>query len=166
MTIPRWLVRLTLGICFMSACMGVMPFVIARWGVGIDTQRNPSNPFRVYLHCKMDRSYTQGAYAPFPMIGFAPLIPDGTIFVKRIGATEGDHLELTQNVLAVNGKAVATVNPIILAKAGLSSSRLEGVEVVPPGFALMLGTASDSFDSRYYGLIPVSRLEGTAVPLW
>lgn len=166
MTIPRWLVRLILGVGFMSAFMGAMPYIIAHWGVGIDTQRNPSNPFRLYLHCKLDRNYTPGTYAAFPMIGFAPLIPDGTIFVKRIGATEGDRIELTQNVLSVNGRPVATVNPIILAKAGLAASRLEGVEVVPSGFALMLGASPDSFDSRYYGLVPVNRLAGTAVPLW
>lgn len=158
--------RLGLALTAMGLVAVLAPWVIARWGLGVDTQRNPSNPFRVYLHCKQDRDYARGAYVPFAVAGFAPVIPDGTVFVKRVVALEGDRVELRRNELHINGQPAARINPVILARAGMAISRLDDVDVVPHGQAIVLGAAPDSFDSRYFGLVPVDRFQGTAVPLW
>ena len=166
MNVPGAAKRLTLALAAMGAVAIAAPWLIARWGLGVDSQRNPSNLFRVYLHCKQDSHIERGVFVPFPVEGFAPVIPDGTVFVKRIVALEGDRVELRRNELLINGTPAARINPVILARAGLPFSRLDDIEVVPPGHAIVLGAAPDSFDSRYFGLVAVARFQGTAVPLW
>ncbi|WP_170113381.1 signal peptidase I [Ahniella affigens] len=144
----------------------LLPWVNARVGLGVDWQREPSNPFRVYLHLKRSADLERGDYVPFAMHGMAPLIPDDTLFVKQLIGVAGDRLEIRQQALYVNDQRVAIINPVILAKAGLLQSRLADQAVIPEGEVLLLGVAPNSFDSRYFGLIHRTQLRGQALPLW
>lgn len=144
----------------------LVPWLNQRVGLGVDWQRQPSNPFRIYLHLKTVTHCQRGDYVPFAMQGFAPLVPDGTLFVKRVAGIAGDRLELRQGELWVNEQAVARINPVILAKAGLAQSRLSDLAVIPDGQVLLLGTAANSFDGRYFGLVSTAQLRGQAWPIW
>ena len=150
----------------MLVMLWLAPLVGARWGIGIDTQRLPSNPFRLYLHFKQDRSVQRGDYATFRIPDFAPRFPEASLFVKQVAAVEGDRLEIVGHELYVNGRWMAHINPVILARAGLHQSRLGDLDRVPPGRLLMMGSSGSSFDGRYFGLIGRDELQGRAVPLW
>lgn len=43
--------------------------------------------------------------------------------------------------------------------------RLPQTYTIPKGHVLLLGTASESWDGRYWGIIPVSDIYGTVIPL-
>lgn len=144
----------------------LLPWLNARVGLGVDWQREPSNPFRVYLHLKRATATQRGDYVPFAMQGMAPLVPDGTVFVKRLVGLPGDRLDIRQQALYVNDQLVANINPVILAKAGLLHSRLTDQGDIPEGHVLVLGVSASSFDSRYFGLVSTEQLRGQAVPLW
>ena len=158
--------RLFASLLVMLLSLWLAPMVVARWGIGIDTQRNPSNPFRVYLHCKQDRAVQRGDYATFRIPDFAPRFPEASLFVKQVAAIEGDRLQIVGRELYVNDRWLARINPVILARAGLHQSRLGDLDRVPPGRLLMMGSSGNSFDSRYFGLIKQDDLQGKAVPLW
>ncbi len=158
--------RLVLATLAMLFALWLAPVVGSRWGIGIDTQRHPSNPFRLYLHCKQDRSVKRGDYATFRIPDFASRFPEASLFVKRVAAVEGDRLQIVGQELYVNGRWAARINPVILARAGLHQSRLGDLDQVPPGRLLMMGSSINTFDSRYFGLINQEELQGKALPIW
>jgi len=137
-----------------------------RWSIGIDFQRRPSNPFRLYLHDRSGVVVDRGVYATFRVAGFERLRLHDSMFVKRIEAIEGDLIGISGNWLLINGDRAARINPVVLARLGLAQSRLVDEAVVPEGKVLLLGASSDSFDGRYFGFVDVAALQGRAIPLW
>lgn len=137
-----------------------------RWSIGIDFQRRPSNPFRLYLHDRGGVTVHRGVYATFRVAGFERLRLRESMLVKRIVAIEGDAIGISGNWLLINGQKAARINPVVLARAGLAQSRLVDEDVVPEGKVLLLGASADSFDGRYFGFVDVVQLEGRAIPLW
>lgn len=160
----RWPSLLALGL--LLSAFWWMPWAVRHVGLGVDWQRQPSNRFRVYLHLKTQTVCHRGDYVPFSVQGLAPLVPDGTLFVKRLAGVAGDRIEIRQRELLINDRSVATINPVILAKAGLAQSRLSEYSVIPDGQVLLLGTTASSFDSRYFGLVSTDQLRGQAWPIW
>lgn len=49
---------------------------------------------------------------------------------------------------------------------GKPLSPIQGCSVVPPGHVLVAGDHPRSFDSRYFGAIPIQSVVGEARPLW
>ncbi|MDR2945155.1 MAG: conjugative transfer signal peptidase TraF [Candidatus Adiutrix sp.] len=107
-----------------------------------------SNPFS---RAARERGYLASGACPS---GLRPLL-------KTVAGLPGDHVKITPEALLVNGEALA------------NSARLErdqfGREVppsllitgrIPAGFALVVSQEhAGSFDSRYFGLVPMSSLK-------
>jgi len=117
---------------------------------------------------------------------------DGTSLVKRVVGVPGDTVELTGEILRVNGKEAhyadgdtaalnglltetAAQNPVLLREAGFGPSHhilllpaREGLAsfgpvTVPAGNYVMLGDNRDnSADSRYFGFVPRRNIVGRA----
>jgi conjugative transfer signal peptidase TraF len=92
---------------------------------------------------------------------FAPLI-------KPVVAVAGDRVTVSAAGLAVNGQ------PIANSRAARVDARGRALPVLSPGrYAVAPGTVwvvssfhAASFDSRYFGPLPVSHIQGIARPLW
>jgi signal peptidase I len=96
--------------------------------------------------------------------------PDKPIWIKRIVGVGGDHVEIIENHLVVNGKKVTDPpffrrNPYF---AKLQNHTVFRGMDVPPGHVLVFGDNSDnSYDGRYWGPIPEDRIIGKAfVRFW
>lgn len=137
-----------------------------QWGLGIDLQRRPSNPFRVYLHERGPVPVQRGDFVTFRPRGVHWLGQRRGFFVKRIVAMGGDRLEVRRGRLEVNGVPAGRIDPVILARVGLNESPLADVGAIPEGSLLVLGDSPASFDGRYIGLLPVAEVTGKAWPLW
>lgn len=92
-------------------------------------------------------------------------LPANVPLIKRIAAAGGDLVCACGNAILINGRTAAkrlTHDRIGRPLPGWSGCRLlDSGEV----FLLMQGV-TDSFDSRYFGPIPVTLIIGRLAPLW
>lgn len=85
--------------------------------------------------------------------------------LKKVAAVAGDHLEIKDDQVTVNGKVVASG----LENAPLyhtTAAALRKDEIVPAGSIFMIGTAKYSNDSRYWGYLPESAVVGRGYRLF
>jgi conjugative transfer signal peptidase TraF len=88
--------------------------------------------------------------------GFAPLI-------KSVVATSGQHIKIDTHV-TVDGMPVATSAVRKSDGSGRPVTRFSG-GIVPPGFIFLLSPFASSYDSRYFGPVPVNGVLGLARPV-
>ncbi len=83
----------------------------------------------------------------------------GALTVKRVLAAPGD------GVTVAHGRLLSAGAAMIPAEDQIES--LSGLKVVPPDRLLVVGDrGSESFDSRHYGLVPLSALRGRILRVW
>lgn len=94
--------------------------------------------------------------------GYLPLdVP----LVKRIVALSGDRICAHHHAVSIDDRHVA--DQLSVDSQGRPLPRWSGCHVLTAGevFLLMAGVR-DSFDGRYFGPVPASRIIGSLVPLW
>jgi len=86
--------------------------------------------------------------------------------VKPVAAVAGDRVTVT--ALAVNGEPIAQSAPLDEDSAGRPLRPVPaGAYSVPAGEVWLLsGHDPRSFDSRYFGGVPVTNIQGVARPTW
>lgn len=88
--------------------------------------------------------------------------------VKPVAAIAGDVVTVSESGIAVNGAPV--LNTVSLARDSVGRPLRPfpaGVYAVAPGqLWLLSGHDPRSFDSRYFGPVPVGNVRGVAHPLW
>ena len=88
--------------------------------------------------------------------------------LKEVAAVPGDTVVVDPAGLAVNGRRLAGSRPLARDSRGRPVASVpHGRYVVRPGEAWLWSPhTAHSFDSRYYGALPVAGLVGVARPLW
>ena len=86
-------------------------------------------------------------------------------FLKKVGAVEGEKYSIDTKTLRfeIEGKYIGQV--IEKDKVGNELPKLRGDFEVPPNCILPIATSERSFDGRYSGTIPISRIKTRVVPL-
>lgn len=95
--------------------------------------------------------------------------PGGTEpLVKPIAAISGDVVAVSAAGIAVNNVPIANTAPLGRDGAGRTLQPVPaGLYRVPPGeLWLLSGHDPRSFDSRYFGAVPIAGVRGTARPIW
>ena len=93
--------------------------------------------------------------------------PSGTVpLLKPVAAVAGDTVTVTAEDVRVNGRRVAS-GPLARDSQGRPLVAMApSAYPVAPGTVWLLSTYNAaSFDSRYYGPVPTSLIDGTARPL-
>ena len=86
-----------------------------------------------------------------------------TSFIKRVIGLPGDHIEIKNERVYVNGDPIKE-NYLDAGTVTDSASGLFTDIVVPDGYVYVLGDNREvSCDSRLFGCIPVEKIEGKAV---
>jgi conjugative transfer signal peptidase TraF len=87
--------------------------------------------------------------------------------IKRVIALPGDVVVVDANEVRVNGVSIPISRRRRLDSGGrpIPSSVHLGTSVVPADRVWLFGEIPLSWDSRYYGAIPMSSIRGVAVPL-
>lgn len=88
--------------------------------------------------------------------------------VKRIIAIGGDIIQATKDGVFLNGKLLdEPYAKYDSPSAAYDTKRIFGPAKVPPGNYFLMGdNRDDSYDSRYWGTIPQSRIEGCLLYLY
>lgn len=85
--------------------------------------------------------------------------------VKMIAAGPGELVDERDGAIWIDGHYWGrTWLDDYLRSAGIKPPATEHF-VVPPKTFLVLGTSADSYDGRYWGVVPLSSIDGTAGPL-
>lgn len=89
------------------------------------------------------------------------------LFIKKIGAVAGDRITVKNNLLFINGDFITKLDRVEKAAQilGVSQDSFEREEIVPAGYVFAMGTKPRSYDSRYWGFLPISSVIGSAYPL-
>jgi conjugative transfer signal peptidase TraF len=88
--------------------------------------------------------------------------------IKPVAAIPGDLVTVTARGIAVNGEPVGDSGPLEKDSAGRPLRPIPaGAYRVPAGAVWLLsGHDLRSFDSRYFGAVPVANIQGIARPVW
>ena len=132
------------------------------WPIAINP--TPSIPQGIYWHTH--ESSHRGVVVSFPQPhrpGVRIVHPYGLLYlIKYVAAMPGDTVEVAPAEILVNGhrwpnsQPPSAPNPL--------DHRLLGRHIVPPGHMWVMGTNSDSFDSRFFGEVPMTSILYTARP--
>jgi conjugative transfer signal peptidase TraF len=88
--------------------------------------------------------------------------------VKPVAAIGGDVVAVSAAGIAVNGASIANTAPLTRDEAGRTLRPVPaGLYRVPSGeLWLVSGHDPRSFDSRYFGAVPIAGIRGIASPIW
>lgn len=89
-------------------------------------------------------------------------IPDGTRVVKYVAAIAGDHVVVDASGIRINGHLWGGLNPDMMRRNRIDYLSIARDYIVPEGAAVVLGVTRVSYDSRYWGTINVSQIDGKA----
>lgn len=162
---PRTVLALTLfGLGLIGLATLARP---APWLVWNASASAPIGLYRV-LPGKPIRGDLVLVHTPISVRQFAAergYLPRNVPLVKRVAALDGDIVCAADDVISVNGRVVA--ERLARDRLGRALPAWSGCCVLDSGeaFLLMEGRA-DSFDSRYFGLVPTTAIIGRLAPLW
>lgn len=145
----------------LCCCMAVLFFLGACWSAGLRLQVTSSMPRGLYQLREVERLQL-GDMVSFclPPGQFADLALDRG-YLQQSNICPSGLRPLVKRVAGLPGDVVDTASLSILPADSfnrpLSSALTSGV--IPDGFALVLSPHTGSFDSRYFGLVPLSELK-------
>ena len=86
-------------------------------------------------------------------------------FLKKVGATAGDTYSVNPDTLIfeINGQYIGQVYETD--NEGKELPKLRGEFKVEEGYILPIATSARSFDGRYSGTIPESRIKAKVIPI-
>lgn len=85
--------------------------------------------------------------------------------LKQVAARAGDHVQVHEGRIFVNGRLVAAGLPLAAAYHH-TTAQLERDDRVAPGHVFVMGTHPNSDDSRYWGDLDIKELAGAARKLF
>ena len=170
----RWKCSIVFGLIAGAAGVGVQSVVVAA-GLWVNvTESLPIGIYRV-VHAPI----TRGAYVLACLPEWAGKLakergylwrgpcPGGVARLgKQIVAVAGDTIEVSDGGLKVNGLPIPRSAPLARDTRGRLLPVLRGRWVVPlNGVWLWAGCSARSFDSRYFGLVPLSNVIAVVEPI-
>jgi conjugative transfer signal peptidase TraF len=167
--------------CVAVSCLGFAALVLL-WALGVRINRSDSVPIGLWHEEALPGELAPGmvvAVCPpaapiFEMARARHYLSEGwcasklEVMFKPLAAVAGDVVEVDSRGVSVNGGLLLRSAPLEQDAAGRPLTAVPaGVYSVPPGYVWMISSYSPrSFDSRYFGPLPVAQLRGRVQPLW
>lgn len=113
----------------------------------------------------MPRDMRVGDYVRMVWKGVDPngisKLREGTSIIKKVGCLPGQHLRVTMRQADCDGVKVGHIRHKTMDGRPISPVLYDGI--IPPDKVFLLGEHYYSYDSRYFGLVPVEWIQGV---LW
>ncbi|EIC22799.1 signal peptidase I [Thiorhodovibrio frisius] len=154
----------------LTAMLILIGYGCARYRIGIDDQVSQClPPYRWYLIDTFDRQSIKRdqlrAFAATEVM--APYFRREQTIIKRVAGIPGDQVSVTAEGTSINGVMQPESDPALAKALGLSvADFLVGSLTIPEGFLWVMGATRDSFDSRYWRLLPQNQVIGRAYALF
>jgi conjugal transfer pilin signal peptidase TrbI len=158
----RWWLGVGAALLLGAAAVAAVESAHGRYRVAIDIQKYYAClPFEVFLvDTRPTRPLMRGDLAQFMPPAAATEFTTRVEVVKIVAAVAGDRWQVQGDELFVNGRLWGRLH--LLARLSLKPGALDGAGTVPRDHVLVLGTTPSSYDSRYWGPLPVSLVKGIA----
>lgn len=131
--------------------------------IGFDNQKIPCMPWRVFLlDARRPVQISTGDIVSFRPGNIGRGL-DGELLVKRVRAVAGDQITIRDDLLYINGEPIDKL--WLMKTLGHPPGSLDKSYVVPAGSYFVVGTARESYDSRYWGTLRLDQVTGSARPL-
>ena len=167
-------IRATRRVVVVTSVVFATPFFLA-WEAGVRINCSPSLPLGLYRATRDNRA---------PLIEFCPLDPYGRFaagrgyrsigncpdgagpLMKPVVASEGDIVDVSNRGIAVNGVLISNTAPKTKDSQGRPMKPWpDGKSRVPRGFVWVASSYNAwSFDSRYFGPIPIGIIRTRLTP--
>lgn len=133
-----------------------------RYLIAFDVQKHYTClPFDLFLvDRQVPRSLRRGSLVQFAAPPAAQRLTGAFTVVKVIAGIGGDTWRVANDELYVNGELWGRL--YLLNTLGLPPGALDGAGTVAAGSVLVLGTTPSSYDSRYWGPLPIQNVRGVA----
>ncbi|WPL15726.1 conjugal transfer peptidase TraF [Thiorhodovibrio winogradskyi] len=153
----------------LTAILILIGYGCARYRIGIDDQISQClPPYRWYLIDTFDRDIQRDQLIAFRATdAMAPYFRREQTIIKRVAGMPGDQVAVTADGTLINGIMQPQSDPALAKALGLSvADFLVGSLTIHDGFLWVMGATRDSFDSRYWGVLPNSQVIGRAYALF
>jgi conjugal transfer pilin signal peptidase TrbI len=156
----RWWAGVALAVAAAAAVAGTLERLDGRFRLALDAQRfYACLPFDVFVvDTRPTRPVERGTLVQFAPPAVAKEFVRTIDVVKIVAAVAGDRWRIDRDELYVNDRLWGRLH--LLARLNLGPGALDGAGTVPPGHVLVLGTTPSSYDSRYWGPLPLSAVRG------
>ena len=94
-----------------------------------------------------------------------PELPDGETIVKMVAGVAGDIVEIQNGIVKINGRYLDTVFYGVKKKS-VPKTHWDTTYTINEGELFLYGTGEKSYDSRYWGVFPKSRIIGVVRPIF
>lgn len=163
----------------MGPATGLLAVVVVTWLAGLRVNLSGSMPVGLYRITRGPpaKGVTVLACLPESVAVFArtrEYVPSGRCpgaaapIGKVVLAMPGDSVEVTDSGLIVNGRPVQNTKPLAVDGAGRPLPRFPDGTYVVAGDEVWLYSpySKRSFDSRYFGPLPLGSVLNRVLPLW
>lgn len=127
-------------------------------GIAVDISNISSNDhifFRVNKGIRDYKDIHKGEYIAFQTDKLEPFVSREYTIVKKVIGKQGDHVQIQGMNVYVNGKKYAELHPIPLKKINKTEMQMQTDYIIPENAIFVLGSYERSYDSRYWGVLPV-----------
>ncbi len=147
--------------CIVCAFLLTFFIIHLQWGLGINTTESVDHHFFLLKKKAVSKIYD---YIVFKKTSQG-VLPDNTLFIKKVMGSAGDEITHDKNKLFVNGVYLGDIKTKSKEGQPLSAGF---VGVIPSNYFFVGTIHPDSFDSRYaqMGLIHESEIIAVAYPFW
>jgi len=158
------------GAAVALSVFGLLAVMVAMWGTGIWINTTTSLPPGLYRQTGPGTAVEKGDFAlaclprgqwhrepPWSLRCADRAMP----ILKKIAALPNDQVEITAFGIRVNGQAIPNSKRLPTQVSTATSGS------VPAGMVWLLSDyAPASYDSRYFGPVPLTAVQATVRPLW
>jgi len=132
-------------------------YLYAKFVGHIGFTTSPSVPIHLFYVSSIYSDMDVGDYVKLDFWG-SQYYPEGKKMVKNVACKEGMYLEVVGRDYYCNGVYLGRAKDKDRYGKYVENFKYNGV--IPEGYYFLMGAHPDSYDSRYYGLVPRERIVG------
>lgn len=164
---------------YVPALIVGLSWFVSNYDIRIDYQSAPCLNKHLFIVDKHDLDVQRGGIYSFKAEGISsyieeghylihsliPYYEDGKLLMKVVDALPGDRVSISDEGVFVNGENMGIGGLPLFKTLKKEKAFFTREFIVPEGHVFVSGRTDASFDSRYFGTIKISQINGRGYPI-